>query len=584
MNIAETGTKTDGSPLPDLEDRQVFDLCMHAVTRNLIVEFNGEKYEQKKGLAMGLHCSPDIANLFGAEAENSTVPSMIEEGNLLFYGRYIDDIFCIVSGFDNASAAIHYVNSRIEFTDCTIEWEASREHCVFLDLMIWTDSFGVLQHKPYRKMLNHHERLPWASAHPKHVKRGCYLGEMSRLATLSSHFKYYRDALESLEAIYWSRGYPQRLINSWQNKNMLTRWNNRLGIPVKEGQDRERVLVLKSKYNPVWQWFDTRAFRQCIFDAWLLHYDNVKWCRYADDGRLIGAFESLGISDVIGRKRLRAFTAEFVTEEREHLSGGSVSSYIQILEDGQGEEHRTYVPAPPAPVDSISQWRRKEKVQRTLADFWVRPTAEVQTAAQNDDASSSRPTPSGAQYRTVDPSTLHFSSEDEGDEGQRPSYPETGAVGPAKGKGRQEVVDDSDRDNESDDSLFDTAGNLLSSQREASALNETIIVESSEQQPLVSTSVTTGLSGLTHGFGGLSLAWKPTESTIGWVQYEEFDLLSSEINNARFVVSSRRTKNFGDVTRAWNRALLDAISLERAEESFDPPNPSETWDTFPDVV
>ncbi|MFL4368795.1 hypothetical protein, partial [Enterobacter asburiae] len=66
-------------------------------------------------------------------------------------------------------------------------WEVSEWNSPFLDMLVYIDPLtGQVEHTPYRKALNHKERIPWASHHPKDVKKGTYIGEMSRLATLSS--------------------------------------------------------------------------------------------------------------------------------------------------------------------------------------------------------------------------------------------------------------------------------------------------------------------------------------------------------------------------------------------------------------
>ena len=55
---------------------------------------------------------------------------------------------------------------------------------------------------PYRKAGNYQERVPWISHHPLDVKRGTFIGEMSRLATLSITLSVYKDAIRGLVALY----------------------------------------------------------------------------------------------------------------------------------------------------------------------------------------------------------------------------------------------------------------------------------------------------------------------------------------------------------------------------------------------
>src|SRR6202050_3927005 len=72
---------------------------------------------------------------------------------------------------------------------------------------------------PYRKAQSHQERIPWISHHPLDVKRGTFIGEMSRLATISSLHSTYCDAIKSLAALYIARGYPSDLVYHWLSIN-----------------------------------------------------------------------------------------------------------------------------------------------------------------------------------------------------------------------------------------------------------------------------------------------------------------------------------------------------------------------------
>jgi hypothetical protein len=119
---------------------------------------------------------------------------------------------------------------------------------------------------PYRKAGNHQERIPWISSHPYDVKRGTFLGEMSRLAVLSSLLEHYTEALKGLVSLYIHRGYPADEVHKWLYSNIQVRWEKRL-------LDRQpttdaNTLVLKSEYNLAWNYFNAHEFGQTIFDYW----------------------------------------------------------------------------------------------------------------------------------------------------------------------------------------------------------------------------------------------------------------------------------------------------------------------------
>ena len=195
-----------GEPKDPLVEK-LFIRCLNTGNRNLAFRFIDKYYIQKQGLAMGVADSPDLANLWGAKFEQE-----LAHLDLLFYGRYINDCFAVVLA-DSERAAFDFIKSKVQFDELNIEWSSSPHNVVFLDLFIYLEPGATaLAYKPYRKAMNHQERIPWISMHPLDVKRGTYLGEMSCLAMLSSSTKHYLDAIAELKVLYVACGYPEALV------------------------------------------------------------------------------------------------------------------------------------------------------------------------------------------------------------------------------------------------------------------------------------------------------------------------------------------------------------------------------------
>ena len=265
-----------GIPLGTSEEakfrRDLFAKALDLANTDLIMDFLDKSYLQKRGLAMGIHCSPDMANLYGAKFEEEILRN---NNPFLFYGRYIDDVLGVVIA-PSREAAISAA-SRIKFDDCTIEWEASEWNTPFLDMLVYIDPVsGKIEHKPYRKALNHHERIPWASHHPKDVKKGTFLGEMSRLATLSSRLEHYLEAIKDLGDLYLGRGYPDLLVKRWIKDNLAKRWESRLAQPTEEGASG--VFVLKSQFNPIWEKFNVKELQDHLLDPMIDYVSQTQWC------------------------------------------------------------------------------------------------------------------------------------------------------------------------------------------------------------------------------------------------------------------------------------------------------------------
>jgi hypothetical protein len=210
--------------------------------------------------------------LYGAHFEEKFFETPHPE--ILFFGRFIDDClsFVIADSEENAIA----IASSFQYEDLQLEWCASEVGAVFLDMRIYIDpATQTVQWLPYKKRLNHHERIPWVSSHPKDVKKGTYLGEMSRLATLSSTRQHYKEAVLDLESLYIARGYPVDLVKHWTRTNLLKRWENRLREP---SESPRGVSVLKSEFNPVWETFNIHELRTAITKRWLEGRNAEPWC------------------------------------------------------------------------------------------------------------------------------------------------------------------------------------------------------------------------------------------------------------------------------------------------------------------
>lgn len=122
--------------------------ALHWINNDLMFEFQGQFYHQKDGLAMGLACSPDIANLYTCHFEDIN-PAF---HRLPFYGRYMDDCIAICHGSSEAE-----VLSKLEQltfgSALKVVWNISEYHQPFLDMFVFYDDSSR------RKLnINHIER------------------------------------------------------------------------------------------------------------------------------------------------------------------------------------------------------------------------------------------------------------------------------------------------------------------------------------------------------------------------------------------------------------------------------------------
>jgi len=264
-------------PVDDLNvRRKIFQRAIEIGNTQLITQHGDKYYEQLNGLAMGVSDSPDLANLWGAYFEKKA--NILAHQNVVYYGRYIDDCFSIVYA-KSADEALDLIKNKISFDGCTIEWNVSGVGCQFLDANLYKED-GKLQWRPFVKAGNNRERIPWVSHHPMDVRRGVYVGECSRLAVLCSNKENYIAAIRDLNALYSKRGYPQNLVMNWCRKNIQERWEKRFALQTQSEHD-EGVLVLKSRYNDVWNWFSAAELGKAVTEYW------SDWYTHSEKGQFI---------------------------------------------------------------------------------------------------------------------------------------------------------------------------------------------------------------------------------------------------------------------------------------------------------
>ena len=239
---------------------------------SLVTEYQGEYYAQDKGLAMGLAASPDLANIFCGVFENLRSKrdhnghkrlylKQVEDNDVILYVRYMDDTFAIIKA-STGEEAIQKCRFIEEFPGLETVWSYSDTACVLLDMRIELINHELVWY-PYAKAMNHYERLPWGSSHPKWVKKGCFLGELSRLASISSTPVRFETAATEYVGILTARGWPIRVSTAWKHRYADSIWARSQKALDTGSEDTCRPLILPTTYNPVWESVSARL----IFDA-----------------------------------------------------------------------------------------------------------------------------------------------------------------------------------------------------------------------------------------------------------------------------------------------------------------------------
>ncbi len=167
---------------------------------------------------MGTPMAVSAAVIYMARLEDPLLSSEY----LLFYRRFIDDIFFIWSG--NAiklNSFLHRLNNLAPSIKLT--WTTSNNKAVFLDMVICKDQDNPTQlitlPLSYQKPLN---RYLFTSYHPSHSKRSFIKAELIRYVRLSSRLSDFLDIRNKFFNRLRNRGYLSDSCRMFSPKYDLT--------------------------------------------------------------------------------------------------------------------------------------------------------------------------------------------------------------------------------------------------------------------------------------------------------------------------------------------------------------------------
>lgn len=184
----------------------VTELSRFILTNNYF-EAEGVLFRQKWGMAMGTPFAVSAAVIYMARLEEP----LLSTKDLLFYKRFIDDIFFIWSGnlFDLHSF-LHQFNNLAPTIKIT--WDISQEKVNFLDMVIRIEEQDKLSTMPYQKPLNRYLYIPFNSYHPSHSKRSFIKAELIRYVRLSSRLHNFLEIRNKFFNRLQNRGYPRQFL------------------------------------------------------------------------------------------------------------------------------------------------------------------------------------------------------------------------------------------------------------------------------------------------------------------------------------------------------------------------------------
>ena len=179
-----------------------------------VVEFNKKNFLQIWGTSMGSGCSPSYADIFMAKLERGFLESLVPTMRkmILFYRRYLDDIFVLWRGtkaqFQSCMDLLNDFHHTIKFT---FEGDFNLRRTTFLDVII-TIQNGALDTDLYIKPTAACAYLSPFSCHPPFIVSNIPYSLAFRIRRICSLEADFNKRLDDLREVLLSRGYNKRSI------------------------------------------------------------------------------------------------------------------------------------------------------------------------------------------------------------------------------------------------------------------------------------------------------------------------------------------------------------------------------------
>ena len=195
----------------NLDKKQISDM-LSLTTKESVILFDSEFYNQVDGVSMGSPLGPTLANAFLCYHEKKWLDDCPIDFKPVYYKRYVDDIFLLFRELEHAQRFKEYMNSKhrsISFTS-EIEKEGSFP---FLDIKISRET-GRFVTSIYRKSTFSGVYTNFTSFLPLEYKFGLIYSLLFRCFSLVSDFSRFHLEVQKLKVFLLKNGYSSSFIDT----------------------------------------------------------------------------------------------------------------------------------------------------------------------------------------------------------------------------------------------------------------------------------------------------------------------------------------------------------------------------------
>ena len=192
-----------------IEKEELRELFLIATAENHFL-FNGNVYDQIDGISMGSPLAPKLANLFLGYHENEWLKSR-EAKNILFFKRYVDDIFCIMKTKNDAESFLKFLNEQHPNIKFTLETEVEGK-LPFLDILVQKQG-NTLNTQIYRKQTDTGLLTNFGSFTSFGYKVGLIKTLIDRVYKINNTWEGFIRDVDKTKGILQKNEYPEELID-----------------------------------------------------------------------------------------------------------------------------------------------------------------------------------------------------------------------------------------------------------------------------------------------------------------------------------------------------------------------------------
>ena len=182
---------------------------------------------------MGSPLAPVLANLFMGHHEQHWLIQK-EALSVLFYKRYVDDIFCIFKTSEQADKFLDFLNTRHKNIKFTIEKEQDQK-LPFLDVLITKTSNNRITTN-YKKSTDTGLLTNYLSFIPKRYKLGLVKTFVDRLYKINNTWSGFHNDMEKTKSILQKNLFPPDLIDKVVRNYLSDQYNSKESLNKKEGR------------------------------------------------------------------------------------------------------------------------------------------------------------------------------------------------------------------------------------------------------------------------------------------------------------------------------------------------------------